>query len=350
MTLERRTFLSGRLASILHCPTPSEMATLALLSYPLPTAHSLRMWTHARHLTATKEERILLDLPLEDAVTLYRSGLDIMTNSDYELIDDAASSASSVPDDLTNSRIRPLGLVATGLVCQRLRQAANRLFIVKSSHSTDSTSVATIVASAEDGPNQDTSHDRDLSDVEVLGKGLTKRVKFLVSLWEDVSSGVVPGFFPKVDVEKSGDDLSDAISFLEAIALYQQVISPPPSPSSPCQSRSSISHEFPSHPYETSHLIFDAEATSAALSPATSIFVDISIPPTEPPIPRETSDGLARTTASSLSSSGTLMNDRLSLLRVLASYAFDHSYETEAARDRLVDWLRDDRRLSLTVS
>src|SRR5260370_28494237 len=160
MTFERRAFLSGRLTSILHCPTQSEMATLALLSYRLPTAHSLRVWAQARHLTTMKEERILLDLPLEDAVALYESGLEIMTNRDYELMEEkwvtTSSPASSVSSALTNNRISLLGLVATGLVCQRLRRAANQLFIMKSS--TDSTSVitnATIVASAEEGPNHE---------------------------------------------------------------------------------------------------------------------------------------------------------------------------------------------------
>ena len=335
MTFERRAFLSGRLASFLHSPTASEMATLALLSYPLPIGRPLKVWTRARHLATTKEERLLLGLPLEDAVALYGSGLGIMSNRDYEFtheIWDAPPSSSSFISDEPTNRIKPLGLIATGLVCQRLKRAANRLFVVKLPHSTDSSMItnATIVPS-EDGSNRDESDELDLSEVVALGKGLTKHVKVLVSLWESVSSGVVPSFFPKVDVEKAGDDLSDAISFLEAIALYEKVVSPPPSPSVPCQSRPSISHRLSSHAHEASQIISDTEASCAAFSSAT---------------PRETNGGLACTTFSS----STLINDRLSLLRVLASYAFDHSYETEAARDRLVDWLGDDRRLSLTVS
>ena len=295
-------YTSARLVSCLVSPSPSELVTLSLLSYPIAGPLSARVWSAAQDLSLSKHERILFDRSVEDAVELYRAGVEVLIMQDEK--------------DTTDERITPLGLVAAGFVCGQLRSAASELFL---------NSVPVADFAGEDIRSQrneetDMLEKVDLSEAVALGKGLTKPVQALVSLWEEVSADMaVTMMTPNWDGGRKENLLNDAKSFLEAIALYRHILSSPPS--SPALS-------------ETSTLF--AEACFDYSSPTTSG----SSTPTE--------------MSSAIPSIGDRVNlrgcgeaeatPRLALLRVLASPAFDRSAQTDEARDRLVDILRDQGR------
>jgi len=305
VSIVRRVYTSAQLVSCLVSPSLCELATLSLLLYPIAGPLSARFWSAAQDLSLSKHERILFDRSVEDAVELYRAGVEILTMQDEK--------------DTTDVNITPLGLVAAGFVCGQLRSAASELFL-------NSIPAASPVAdSAEEDVRLQRSEETDmmekvdLSEAVALGKGLTKPVQALTNLWEEVSADMaVPVMTPNWDSGEKENLLSDAKSFLEAIALYRHVSSSPPS--------------------------------SPALSENSTLFAEASFDSSSPTIPGSSTPTDTSSVIPSIGAGGQVnlkgrvevgATPRLALLRVLASPAFDRSAQIDDARDRLVEILRE---------
>jgi len=223
MCMTRRVYTSARLISCLVSPSPSELATLALICYPIVSLVSARAWSIGRNRNLSKHERILFDRPVEEAVELYRAGVEILSMQMQD------------KKDTIDERITPLGLVAAGFVCEQLRNAARELFlksILGDSPSGDDVAEEDPMVGSREGEVTDAIDKAELSEAVALGRGLTKPVQALTNLWEEVSANVYVDDIAVVtaDVDGGGRDnlLSDAKSFLDAIALYRHISSPPP--------------------------------------------------------------------------------------------------------------------------
>jgi len=221
--------------------------------------------------------------------------------------------------DTTDESITPLGLVAAGFVCGQLRSAASELFLNSIPAASPAADSAEEDVRLQRNEETDMMEKVDLSEAVALGKGLTKPVQALTNSWEEVSADMaVPVMTPNWDSGGKENVLSDAKSFLEAIALYRHVSSSPPS--------------------------------SPALSENSTLFAEASFDSSLPTTPGSSTPTDTSSVIPSIGAGGQVnlkgrgevgATPRLALLRVLASPAFDRSAQTDDARDRLVDILRE---------
>lgn len=286
-------------SSIRPSPSASDLALLALLSHPLPSRLSSRSWAKAGRLSTSKQERLIFDLSVDEAFALYDAGLAALRRQP-EL--DAFEG---------EGEITVLGVIATGHVCTVLKQAASNLFIT----SVTAPPVKPLIA-GEDDSNSLNSGSRPLTGVELaakqeladaveIAKSITEPVRSLVALWEaaSVSSLAQRALLSDIDCGNAEDDetatdlLSNTRSILRATLLFKQ-LSTACVPGSPALSDSSLS------------------SWSSGSSTPTTATITTGI-------------------------KDSIITPRLTLLRVLASPAFDQTANMEDARDRMVDLLRD---------
>jgi hypothetical protein len=280
---------------------------------------------------------------LEEAVQLLDAGLAIVG---------ARSGGSGNGTD--DGRITPLGLIASAYVCETLRSAAETLFMEECppspSFNPESPSGHTRIVDATgelllDGIVQ--VSDEELEEAVQLGKMLTKPVRDLVSLFEDVSAGVQPvsarrGVLFILDRgdgerEKDGEEsdaLSDAVSILQSISLYRRVTEAAMSSSSPTSPVSGSESAAPSP---------ESEPSSAGPSTPTELGSYIN------GNDEDALSGDIELFKSKVSPSHTekrtngkvSVGTRLALRRMLGSSVFLASSQMNDARDRMVDYLVD---------
>ena len=338
MSIFQRLYHASRLYLVLLTPLPSssELATLSLIAYDLPGARSFAAstWAKAQSVSLrSRDQRIIFDLSLDDAVTLYNAGHTII----------GAGRRGGTGNGAEDGRITPLGLIASALVCERIRDKACELFTKESPAPVDDEELGTSAEEALLGATslrgdlvQDKS-DASLDEVVALGRSLTKPVRELTRLFEDVAAGIRPvsrgvSFMLDADNEHEHDALGDARSFLQAILLYRRIssatqpTSPTPSETSTLFAGSTFSH-------------LDGLSASVS-SPESSTGPD--------DLNSDGGGGLAAAEAPFVSAERLGMRfgeasvgSRLALRRILDSSTFVSPIEINDARDRMVDFLVD---------
>lgn len=408
LPLVRRAYHTACLSVIVSSSSPSssELTTLSALAYglPLPSTGLLAIassaWSSAQSvasLSSSREKRVLLDRPLDEAMKLYHTGHAIIGAA-------IGGSGNGTPD----GRITPLGLMASAFVCEDIRDRAGKLFareIPSTTNGVFNTQVDVAVAYAGEPPvnlaraargidddddasstSPSASSPVSLEEVVMLGRSLTKPVRDLTHMFEDVAAGIQPatrGVSFIIDAEgddsddsdsESGlgkkhrterDALTDAASFLEALILYRrisQASSPSPATPSVTTSTATASSSYP----------IGVSSLSTSTSTSTSSDTDSSGPstPLEADFDSDFETGLnlsdgssegARTTttdatltvdAKRLNTSfgrkmmgggvvGASVGTRLALRRMLGARTFASPVEINDARDRMVDYLVD---------
>lgn len=317
---------------------------------------------------------MLLDHSLEEAAALYESGLKILG---------ARSGGSGNGTD--DGRITPLGLVASGNVCAVVRLAAGQLFIKECPEQQANAVLAGEAVYAGVPSLEERRHagasgltKAELEEMLTLGKSLTKPVRDLVHLYEDISTGDTQNssstirrgvsFFLDSDAEKDeADELSDAKSVLESISLFRRIAASAQatereagSGSSPSDSTSTLfaGSVGESDGFEGSSLEDVSSSQDSSAGPSTPRDVDFSAggdeaeseqqagdydvslrTPTLTPalvLPSSKNSPLRAARAGKVS-----VSTRLALRQMLASKAFVVTPEMVDARDRMVDYLVD---------
>lgn len=244
-------------------------------------------------------------------------------------------------------------MIASALVCERIRDKASELFTRESPVPTDGESVvayageapvaATLLRGIDRADQVQEKSDASLDEVVALGRSLTKPVRELTHLFEDVAAGIQPvtrgvSFIPDAD-EDEHDALSDAKFFLEAILLYRRITSviqptsPTPSETSTLFAGSSFSPSLGSSAF--------ASSRESSVGPGTPNDSDSDSG-------NEDDEGMTSTGASSISTERLTkgfgkasVGSRLELRRILGSSTFAAPVEINDARDRMVDFLVD---------
>lgn len=339
LSIFRRLYHISRLYVVLSVslPSPSELTTLSLIAHSLPGAYSFAAssWSKARSVPSSRsrDKMILLDHSLDDAIALYEAGHTII-----------GAGRGGTGNRTVDGRINPLGLIASALVCERIRDEASELFTKESPAPTDAAGPAAyageppaVTTSLRDIAGAEEKSGASLDEVVVLGRSLTKPVRELTHLFEDVAAGIQPAsrgvsFMLDADNEDERDALGDARSFLQAILLYRR-ISSATQPASPT-------------PSETSTLF-----AGSTFSPFNGLSESVSSRESSagPGTPHDlNSDDERLSVASSVSAERLHMSfgkasagSRLALRRILGSSTFASPVEINDARDRIVDFLVD---------
>lgn len=334
-------------------PSTAELTTLAILAHPLAGNIAANAWAKVQSMPTSSDKKFLMERTLEDAVQLYNSGHAIL-----------GARAGATGNGTEDGRITPLGLIASGYVCEKIKDAASELFSKESPPSSErdapaqahvayageppSSLSSTSLADTEAVAESTLKSSEELEDVISLGRSLTKPVRDLTNLLEDVAAGLQPvshgvSFMLPEDDDEDGngerDALSDATSFLEAILLYRRIaLSSPPSPSpsetstlfaadslefSSSSETSRASSAGPGTPTELELVGFDGDDSASVLvGPGSS-----------------TSVAQAKRTTVPLGKAS--VGSRLALRRILGSNTFAAPLEVEDARNRMVDYLVD---------
>lgn len=408
LSLMRRIYHTARLSVIgsSSAPSSSELVTLSVLAYglPLPSTGPLAIsssaWSRAHSITSrsrSQDKKVLFDRPLEDAMALYETG---------HSITGAASGGSG--NGTSDGRITPLGLMASAFVCEDIKERASKLFAQEIPTSGSSgVGIAALdrdvgVAYAGEPPvgrnmprptvNIDIDDDSSdssvtpsvsLEEVVMLGRSLTKSVRDLTHLFEDVSAGIQPAsrgvsFILDQDPNDSDSDegenrnnkgkankrgerdaLTDARSLLEALILYRRIVhaSSPLSSSSPVTPNTVTAAA--SFSTGVSTLSTSASTNTDSSGPNTPLGLD-SDSDFDVGVDGEDDDGGssedARTTTTDATltvdarrynmsfgkkAGGASVGSRLALRRMLGSRTFASPPEINDARDRMVDYLVD---------
>lgn len=195
--------LSNSLAAV---PSPSDLATLALLAHPLSSSISTSLWDWANSLGSKQPaEQAVLQLDLTDAENLYRDGL------------------------TTSKEQKPLMVAAQTLVMNSLRVSVARAFVSTVNRSLSIESLG--LELTDENSLREAVGDSTLA-LEV-GKAVTGRAQQLALLWEtycrhqhlhaDITDDMLDTLDQLRDeFEDVGAD-DDVLSLLRALILFSRV-------------------------------------------------------------------------------------------------------------------------------
>lgn len=365
LPVSRRLYHTARLSEVLiTSPSTSELTTLTMLSHTLPLSISSSSWSAIQSTPISRDKSFLIDRTLDDAVRLYQAGLAIL-----------GARSGAVGNDTEDGRITPLGLIASGYACERIRDVASELFANESPCGEDDSedNVRTPVPvswageppqssylshrgnASGSGPSDASSSSaqeeaeakrtEELEDLLTLGHSLTKPIRELTSLLSSTITNVQPlsrgvtFVLDDEDEDSERDALGDANAFLEAILLYRRISESEKSSASPSPSETSTlfagdrQQSFSSG----SSSFGSSDSGSGPGTPADLDSEDSVSVVTNGTITHGAVTGYGVGAGAGKASVGT----RLALRRILGTKAFSGPLEIEDARNRMVDYLVD---------